>query len=69
MWLFEPRSGYALQPRVAAPATLGPRGRTFINRNAVASLHPGDSHHRRNRVAVGEPNVSFPRVAEAATLG
>jgi len=61
-----PRRGIASKPRVAASATLGSEVEVFFNRNAVVSGTSGG----RNRDAVERLRIlSFPRVAEAATLG
>src|SRR6267143_1138905 len=40
----QPRSGYDLQPKVAASATLGTGGDISSNRNAVAPIRPPVVH-------------------------
>ena len=49
----------------------GKRKRMAVNRKAVAAnaSEKRDAYGWRNRVAVAESIVCFPRVAEAATLG
>jgi len=64
-----PQRGFALQPRVAASATLGKESDLVLNRNAVASALSISLRTRRNRVAVETSFLPGPRVAEAATLG
>jgi len=59
-----------LQPRVAAAATLGNVREKFATATRSRHLLQRSPHRRRNRFAVaGLIIFSFPRVAEAATLG
>ena len=65
-----PQRGNALQPNVAASATLGNETRMIFNRNAVATAltdvcNADDATALRLKTSI----VPFPRVAEAATLG